>query len=49
MDTPEARSAATSGSVEDWSTESLQAALQAYQVLATDRRIKPGAKLEDRC
>jgi hypothetical protein len=47
MDTPEARSAAMSGTVEDWATESLLAARQAYQDPATRQRIKPGAKLAD--
>jgi hypothetical protein len=47
MDRPEARVAAMSGTVEDWATESLIAARQAYQDPATGRRIKPGAKLGD--
>jgi hypothetical protein len=47
MDTSEAHSAAIGGTVEDWATESLLAARQAYQDPATGRRIKPGAKLGD--
>jgi nuclease S1 len=35
------------GTIEDWATESLLAARQAYQVPGTDRRIKPGEKLGD--
>jgi hypothetical protein len=35
MDTPEARQAAQRGSVEDWATESLLAAREAYQDPAT--------------
>ena len=45
MDKPEARAAAMSRTVEDWATESLIAARQAYQDPATGRMIKPGAKL----
>ena len=33
------------GSVEDWATESLWAAREAYQDPATSQRMKPGAKL----
>ena len=47
MDTPEARGKAQAGSVEDWATESLLAARQAYQDPATGQRMKPGAKLGD--
>jgi hypothetical protein len=47
MDTPEARQAAEAGSVEDWATESLLAAREAYQDPKTGQRIKPGAKLGD--
>jgi hypothetical protein len=47
MDTPEARQAAQGGSVEDWATESLRAAREAYQDPKTSQRIKPGAKLAD--
>jgi hypothetical protein len=35
------------GAVEDWATESLLAARQAYQDPATGQRIKPGTKLAD--
>jgi hypothetical protein len=47
MDTDEARRQFQGGSVEDWATESLLAARQAYQDPATGQRIKPGAKLGD--
>jgi hypothetical protein len=47
MDTPEARQAAQGGSVEDWATESLLAAREAYQDPATGQRVKPGTKLAD--
>ena len=46
-DTDEARRKAQAGSVEDWATESLLAAREAYQDPATGQRIKPGAKLAD--
>jgi hypothetical protein len=45
MDTPEARARAMSGAVEDWATESLRAAREAYKDPATGRTIKPGSKL----
>jgi hypothetical protein len=45
MDNDEARGRAQAGSVEDWATESLLAARQAYRDPATGRRIKPGARL----
>ena len=45
MDTPEARSMAMAGTVEDWATESLLAAKDAYQDPATGRKIRPGTKL----
>ena len=45
MHTPEARSKSQAASVEDWATESLPAARQAYQDPATGQRMKPGAKL----
>ena len=35
------------GTVEDWATESLLAARQAYQVPETGMRLKPGQKLAD--
>ena len=47
LDTPEARQAAMKGTVEDWATESLLAARQAYQVPETGKRLKPGQKLGD--
>ena len=47
LDTPEARDAATKGTVEDWATESLLAARHAYQVPETGGRLKPGQKLGD--
>jgi hypothetical protein len=47
LDTPEARAAAMKCTVEDWATESLLAARQAYQVPETGKRLKPGQKLSD--
>jgi nuclease S1 len=47
MDTDEARKTAQAGAVEDWATESLLAARQAYQDPATGRRITPGTRLGD--
>jgi hypothetical protein len=47
MDTPEVISDAQKGSVEDWATESLLAAREAYQDPKTGQRIKPGAELGD--
>jgi S1/P1 Nuclease len=47
LDTPEARAAAMKGTVEDWATESLVAARQAYQVPETGMRLKPGQNLAD--
>jgi nuclease S1 len=47
LDTPAARPAATRGAVEDWATESLLAARQAYQDPATGKRLKSGQKLGD--
>jgi hypothetical protein len=47
LDTPEARAAATKGTVEERATESLLAARQAYQVPETGMRLKPGQKLAD--
>jgi hypothetical protein len=47
LDSPEARGAAMKGAVEDWATESLLAARQAYQVPETGMRLKPGRKLAD--
>jgi nuclease S1 len=45
LDTPEARAAAMKGTVEEWATESLLAARQAYQVPETGNRLKSGQKL----
>jgi hypothetical protein len=45
--TPEARDAAMKGTVEDWATESLLAAREAYQDPTTGKRIKSGTKLGD--
>jgi len=47
LDAPEARATAMKGTVEDWATESLLAARQAYQVPETGKRLKPGQKLAD--
>jgi len=47
LDTPEARQEGMKGTVEDWATESLLAARQAYQVPETGKRLKPGQKLTD--
>jgi hypothetical protein len=47
LDNPEAREAAGRGTIEDWATESLLAARQAYQVPETGQRLKPGQKLGD--
>jgi hypothetical protein len=47
LDTKENREAAMKGAVEDWATESLIAARQAYQVPETGKRIGPGQKLAD--
>jgi hypothetical protein len=47
IETDEARGKAQTGSVEDWATESLLAAREAYQDPKTDERMKPGAKPAD--
>jgi nuclease S1 len=47
LDTPENRAAWVKGTVEDWATESLLAAREAYQNPRTGERIKSGAKLGD--
>jgi hypothetical protein len=47
LDTAENRAAWMRGTVEDWATESLLAARQAYQVPGTGQRLKPGQKLSD--
>jgi hypothetical protein len=49
LDADEARAQAQAGTVEDWATESLLAARQAYQDPATGQRIKRGTKLGDAC
>ncbi len=45
LDTAENRAAWMKGTVEEWATESLLAARQAYQVPETGKRLKPGQKL----
>jgi hypothetical protein len=45
MDTDAGRREALSGTVEDWATESLLAAREAYQDPKTGQRIRPGTKL----
>jgi hypothetical protein len=45
LDTPEARQAATKGTVEDWASESLLAAREAYKVHETVQRLKSGQKI----
>jgi hypothetical protein len=47
LDTAENRAAWMKGTVEDWATESLLAAREAYQDPATGQRLKPGTKLAD--
>jgi hypothetical protein len=47
LDTPPARESARKGTVEDWATESLLAARQAYVVPETGKRLKSGQKLAD--
>jgi nuclease S1 len=47
LDTPQNREAWMKGTVEDWATESLLAARQAYQVPETGLRLKPGQKLAE--
>ena len=47
LDTQGNRQEAMKGNVEDWATESLLAARQAYQVPETGKRLKPGQKLGD--
>jgi nuclease S1 len=47
LDTPENRAAWMAGTPEDWATESLLAAREAYQNPQTGKRIRPGAKLGD--
>ena len=45
LDTPAAHERAMKGTIEDWATESLLAARQAYQVPETAKRLKSGQKL----
>jgi hypothetical protein len=45
LDTPGARQTATRGSVEDWATENLLAAKEAYKVPETGERMKSGQRL----
>lgn len=47
LDTAENRAEWIKGTVEDWATESLLAARQAYVVPGTETRLKPGQKLGD--
>ncbi len=47
LDSPEARQEAMKGAVEDWATESLFAAREAYQDPRTGKRITSGTKLGD--
>jgi nuclease S1 len=47
LDTPEARTKAMAGTVEDWATESLRIARRAYQDPATGQKVKKGQKLAD--
>ena len=47
LDSPETGGEAMKGAVEDWATESLLAARQAYQVPETGMRLKSGQKLGD--
>ena len=45
LDAAENRKAWMAGTVEDWATESLLAARQAYLIPGTDKRLKSGQKL----
>jgi nuclease S1 len=47
LDTALNRASWKKGSVEDWATESLVAARQAYQVPETGQKLKPGQKLAE--
>lgn len=47
MDTDEARSQVMAGDIEDWATESLLAARQAYRDPTSGQKIKKGQKLAD--
>jgi nuclease S1 len=46
-DTPEARKQAMAGTVEEWATESLLAAREAYKDPVTGRKIRRGTKLDE--
>jgi hypothetical protein len=45
LDTPRAQQEAMNGAVEDWATQSLIAARQAYCVLETSNRLRSDKKL----
>jgi nuclease S1 len=47
LDIAENRAAWMTGTVEDWATESLLAAREAYVIPGTDKRLKSGQKLGD--
>jgi nuclease S1 len=47
LGTPERRQGTMTGTVEDWATESLLAAREAYRVPGTGQRLKSGQKLSD--
>jgi nuclease S1 len=47
LETADTREAAKKGTLEDWATESLLAARQAYQVPETGKRLASGQKLSD--
>lgn len=47
LDSPSARAAAATGTIEDWATESLLAARQAYLIPDSGKRLKSGQKLAD--
>jgi hypothetical protein len=45
LDTPANRAKAARGTIEEWATESLLAAREAYRVPGTNKRIRPGERL----
>jgi len=47
LDTAQAQAKWMAGTVEDWATESLLAAREAYLIPGTDKRLKSGQKLGD--
>jgi nuclease S1 len=47
LDTPEARQEAMKGAVEDWATESLLAAREAYKIPGTGKRLRNGQRIGD--